>query len=40
MSTSTSSFVSNVDATRLATYTWAEVAGQPMGVVQIAHGLA
>lgn len=40
MSTSTSSFVSNVDATRVATYTWAEVAGQPMGVVQIAHGLA
>lgn len=40
MSTSTSSFTSNVDGTQVAIYTWAEVAGQPAGVVQIAHGLA
>ncbi|HEY9095829.1 MAG TPA: alpha/beta hydrolase [Hydrogenophaga sp.] len=40
MSTSTSSFVSGVDGTRVVTYTWADVAGQPVGVVQIAHGLA
>ena len=40
MSTSTSSFTSNVDGTQVATYTWADVAGQPAGVVQIAHGLA
>ena len=40
MSTSTSSFTSNVDGTQVATYTWADVAGPPAGVVQIAHGLA
>lgn len=40
MSTSTSSFLSNADDTRVATYTWADVAGAPVGVVQIAHGLA
>ena len=38
--TSTSSFPSNADGTQVATYTWAHVAGQPVGVVQIAHGLA
>lgn len=40
MSTSTSSFVSNADGTQVATYTWANVAVQPVAVVQIAHGLA
>jgi len=40
MSTATSSFTSNVDGTQVAIYTWADVAGQPAGVVQIAHGLA
>lgn len=40
MSTSTSSFISNADGTRVVTYTWANVTGQPLGVVQIAHGLA
>jgi len=40
MTTSTSSFVSNADGTQVATYTWADVASQPVGVVQIAHGLA
>lgn len=40
MSTSTSSFLSNADGTRVATYTWADVAGTPVGAVQIAHGLA
>ena len=40
MSTSTSSFVSNADGTQVVTYAWADVAGTPAGVVQIAHGLA
>ncbi|WP_353366439.1 alpha/beta fold hydrolase [Acidovorax sp. FG27] len=41
MSPSTSSFfVSDADGTRVATSTWADVAGTPAGVVQIAHGLA
>jgi alpha-beta hydrolase superfamily lysophospholipase len=40
MSTSTSSFLSNVDGTEVATYTWADVAGTRSAVVQIAHGLA
>ncbi len=40
MSTSTSSFLSDADGTRVVTYTWADVAGEPTGVVQIAHGLA
>ncbi len=35
-----SSFTSAVDDTRLATYAWEECAGEPRGVVQIAHGLA
>lgn len=38
--TSTASFPSNADGTQVATYTWANTAGQPVGVVQIAHGLA
>lgn len=38
--TSTSSFLSNADGTQVATYTWADVAGKPVGAVQIAHGLA
>lgn len=37
---STSSFLSNADGTKVATYTWADVAGKPVGAVQIAHGLA
>jgi alpha-beta hydrolase superfamily lysophospholipase len=40
MHTSTSSFLSDADGTRVVTYTWADVAGTPAGVVQIAHGLA
>lgn len=40
MSTSTSSFLSGADGTKVATYTWDNVAGKPAGVVQIAHGLA
>ena len=40
MSTSTSSFLSDADGTRVTTYTWAHTAGKPQGVVQIAHGLA
>ncbi len=40
MSTSTSSFLSDADGTKVATYTWKNVAGKPAGVVQIAHGLA
>lgn len=39
-STSTSSFQSNADGTQVTTYTWAETSGQPVGVVQISHGLA
>ena len=39
-SSSTASFVSAADGTRIATSTWADVAGRPVGVVQIAHGLA
>ena len=40
MTTSTSSFLSDADRTRVVTYAWVDVAGQPIGVVQIAHGLA
>lgn len=40
MTTSTSSFISDADGTPIVTYTWADVAGPPTGVVQIAHGLA
>ena len=40
MSAEQSSFVSAADGTEIATYAWTEVAGDPRGVVQIAHGLA
>lgn len=41
MSTATpSSFRSPADGTEVVTYTWAAVPGQPVGAVQIAHGLA
>lgn len=40
MSTTTGSFQSNADGTRITTYTWSETTGQPQGAVQIAHGLA
>lgn len=40
MSATTSSFVSAADGAEIITYAWAEVAGKPAGVVQIAHGLA
>jgi alpha-beta hydrolase superfamily lysophospholipase len=40
MSTSASSFFSTTDDTKVVTYAWADVAGTPAGVVQIAHGLA
>ncbi|AVS89615.1 alpha/beta hydrolase [Paracidovorax avenae] len=40
MSTTTSTFPSDADGTPVATYTWADVSGDPTGVVQIAHGLA
>lgn len=39
-SSSSSSFPSAADGTQIATYTWADVAGKPAGVVQISHGLA
>ena len=35
-----SSFHSTADGTEICTYAWADVAGEPIGVVQIAHGLA
>ena len=35
-----SSFRSTADGTEIFTYAWADVAGRPIGVVQIAHGLA
>jgi alpha-beta hydrolase superfamily lysophospholipase len=37
---STDSFRSAADGTLVTTYCWDAVAGQPIGVVQIAHGLA
>lgn len=40
MRAKTSSFASAADGTEIATYAWADVAGQADGVVQIAHGLA
>jgi alpha-beta hydrolase superfamily lysophospholipase len=40
MSATTSSFTSAADGTEIVTYAWADVAGNPAGVVQIAHGLA
>jgi alpha-beta hydrolase superfamily lysophospholipase len=35
-----STFRSPSDSTELATYSWTETVGEPIGVVQIAHGLA
>ena len=35
-----SSFVSSADGVEIATYAWLDVAGEPLGAVQIAHGLA
>ncbi|MFT3820726.1 MAG: alpha/beta hydrolase [Rubrivivax sp.] len=35
-----SSFRSTADGAEIFTYAWTDVAGQPVGVVQIAHGLA
>ncbi|CAN5468840.1 alpha/beta hydrolase [soil metagenome] len=40
MVNSTSSFVSAADGTHVVTYAWTDVAGTPLGVVQLAHGLA
>lgn len=40
MNTKTSTFLSDADGTKIATYTWDDVVGKPAGVVQIAHGLA
>jgi alpha-beta hydrolase superfamily lysophospholipase len=40
MNAKTSSFVSSADGTQISSYAWADVAGPPAGVVQIAHGLA
>ncbi len=40
MSFQRSSFVSSVDGIDIATYAWTDVAGEPRGAVQIAHGLA
>lgn len=34
-----SSFVSSADGTQIATYAWTDVAGDPRGAVQMAHGL-
>lgn len=40
MQATSSSFRSAADGTEIVTYAWADVAGPPAGVVQIAHGLA
>ena len=40
MSAHESSFVSSADGTVVATSAWTDVAGDPVGAVQIAHGLA
>ncbi|MDE2398424.1 MAG: lysophospholipase [Burkholderiales bacterium] len=40
MNASTSSFPSAADGTQVVTYAWSDLAGRPVGVVQIAHGLA
>lgn len=40
MQATASSFRSAADGTEIVTYAWADVAGPPAGVVQIAHGLA
>jgi len=40
MAATESSFTSSADGTEIATTAWADVAGAPIGMVQIAHGLA
>lgn len=40
MASTPSSFTSAADGTEIATYAWADVPAPPVGVVQIAHGLA
>lgn len=40
MSAQESSFVSSADGTVIATSAWTDVGGEPLGAVQIAHGLA
>lgn len=40
MSLQPSSFVSSADGADIATYSWTDIDGQPVGAVQIAHGLA
>jgi len=40
MSLQPSSFVSSADGTNVATYSWTDIDSQPVGAVQIAHGLA
>ncbi|MBE0594733.1 MAG: alpha/beta fold hydrolase, partial [Gemmatimonadales bacterium] len=40
MSAASSSFRSTADGKEIFTYAWTDVAGKPIGVVQIAHGLA
>ncbi len=40
MSIQPSSFVSSADGTSIATYSWTEIDGPPVGAVQISHGLA
>ena len=40
MSVQPSSFVSSADGTDIATYSWSDIDGPPVGAVQIAHGLA
>lgn len=40
MNAKQSSFVSSADGVDIATYAWADVSGDPLGAVQIAHGLA
>lgn len=40
MSAASSSFRSTADGTEIFTCAWADVGGKPIGVVQIAHGLA
>lgn len=40
MSVQQSSFVSSADGAGIATYAWIDVGSEPLGAVQIAHGLA
>ena len=39
MTTSTSSFLSDADGTRVVTYTWSDVDDQPAGVPSCAFGI-